>query len=532
MQIFADERDCFAAPSSRQSRTIASWIDEGAIVATETVWARKVHEAAARLKASGFLERDSWIGGVWMGSRDVRAVTDPATGLPFAEVAWMKPEHMDCAVDHAQCAQKKWAAALARQRGDALRRLAAACRANATELAGVITLEQGKPLKEALGEVHYGIEFFEWFAAESERAYGDTIPPHRSGVRLTVDLQPIGVVGIVTPWNFPFAMIARKAAAALSAGCSVVVKPAPETPLSAFALARMAQEAQLPQGVFNVVHGDGPSLVARMNQHVGVRALSFTGSTEVGRTLMRDAAATVKRVSLELGGHAPFIVFDDAPLQKAVDDCMKAKFATSGQDCLAVNRVYVQRHKYEPFCDALAEKVRALRVGHGLEESTQIGPMTRRSVADKCRRQIYDAVNVGGLVLAGGDQASSLGGNFVPPTLIVNANDRMEIAREETFGPVVAVMAFDSEDEVIVRANNSELGLAAYVQTESLGRAHRVAMALEYGMVGVNTPSFTGAAIPFGGWKQAGLGREGSRHGMVEFTELKYTCTQIAACES
>ncbi|NPC57767.1 NAD-dependent succinate-semialdehyde dehydrogenase [Caenimonas sp. S4] len=475
------------------------------------------------------LEKSSFIGGVWVSCGDVRPLTDPATGLSFAEAAWMTPEHVDCAVVHAQRAQKKWAGVLARQRGDALRRWAVACREHEHDIARIITLEQGKPLAEALGEVRYGIGFIEWFAAEAERAYGDTIPPHKPGISVVVELQPVGVVGIVTPWNFPFAMITRKAAAALAAGCSVVVKPAPETPLSAFALARMAQEAQLPPGVFNVVHGDGPALVHRLNDHTVVRALSFTGSTEVGRILMRDAAATVKRVSLELGGHAPFIVFDEAPLEKAVNDCMAAKFATSGQDCLAVNRVYVQRGKYAEFCGLLADKVRELRVGHGLDEATQIGPMTRRSVAEKCRRQIEDAVDCGGRLLVGTTQPNPLGGNFVTPTLISDVTEGMQIARDETFGPVVAVMPFDSEEEVIARANNNELGLAAYVQTESLGRAHRVSKALEYGMVAVNTPSFTGPSIPFGGWKQAGLGREGSRHGIAEFMELKYTCIHTGA---
>lgn len=413
-----------------------------------------------------------------------------------------------------------------------LRRWAAACRASASELATTITLEQGKPLKEAMAEVGYGIGFIEWFAAEAERAYGETIPPHKPGVRLTVDLQPVGVVGIVTPWNFPFAMIARKAAAAVAAGCSVVVKPAPETPFSALALARLSQVADFPAGIFNVVHGDGPELVSRLNAHVAVRALSFTGSTEVGRILMRDAASTVKRVSLELGGHAPFIVFDDAPLERAVDDCMDAKFATSGQDCLAVNRVYIQRGHYAAFCDSLAEKVRGLRTGHGLDETTQIGPMTRRAVAEKCRRQVDDAVALGARLMAEGAPATHLGENFVLPILIADANDMMSISREETFGPVLAVMPFDEEEEVIVRANGNELGLAAYVQTESIGRANRVSAALEFGMVGVNTPSFTGAPVPFGGWKQAGLGREGSRHGMLEFMELKYTCTRIITADS
>lgn len=498
----------------------------------EAIWSRKVHQAAAAARAAGLLEKHSWIGGVWVGTQDVRPVTDPATGIPFAEVAWMDAAQIECAVSHAQRAQKKWSGVLAHERGDALRRWAAACRKKSTEIAQVITLEQGKPLHEALSEVRYGVEFIDWFAAEAERAYGETIPAHKAGLRLTVDLQPVGVVGIVTPWNFPFAMIARKAAAALAAGCAVVVKPAPETPLSALALARMAQEAQLPPGIFNVVHGDGPELVRRLNDHEQVRALSFTGSTEVGRILMRDAASTIKRVSLELGGHAPFIVFDDASHEKAVNDCVNAKFATSGQDCLAVNRVYVQRRSYEAFCDALAGKVRQLRVGHGLQEETQIGPMTRRTVADKCHRHVEDAVSRGGRLLARADHVALPGGNFVVPTVIADANESMEIAREETFGPVVAVLPFDTEEEVIVRANNNELGLAAYIQTTSLGRAHRVSKALEYGMVAVNTASFTGAAIPFGGWKQAGLGREGSRHGMAEFMELKYTCIQTELQEA
>ncbi|MCP1835589.1 succinate-semialdehyde dehydrogenase/glutarate-semialdehyde dehydrogenase/aspartate-semialdehyde dehydrogenase [Bradyrhizobium sp. USDA 4532] len=391
------------------------------------------------------------------------------------------------------------------------------------DLATLVTSEQGKPLADARHEIAYGAGFLEWFAAEGERAYGETIPSHKLESLLYVRVQPIGVAAAVTPWNFPVAMITRKAGAALAAGCPIIVKPAPETPLSALAVARLAQQAGVPPGVFQVVIGNPVELSAPLLRDTRVRALSFTGSTQVGRLLLEGAAETVKKVSLELGGHAPFVVFDDVDLDKAVRGAMAAKFATSGQDCLAANRIYVQRGVYGAFVQALAAAVDQLKVGHGLDPGTDIGPMTKLSVANKCRAHIDDAVRKGARAISA-NEGAGLGVNFVLPTLLSEVTEDMLIAREETFGPVAAVLPFESEEEVIARANASEMGLAGYVYTDNLRRALRVSERIECGMIGVNTASFTGPPIPFGGWKQSGIGREGSRHGLAEYMELKYVC--------
>ena len=366
--------------------------------------------------------------------------------------------------------------------------------------------------------LHYGS-----CVSEGERAYGETIPSHRPDSLVMVRMQPIGVAAAVTPWNFPSAMIARKAGAALAAGCPMIVVPSPHTPFSALALARLGCEAGLPDDVFQVVTGPPEALVGRLLDHAELRALSFTGSTEIGRLLLGHSAATVRKVSLELGGHAPFVVFDDAPLDTAVAGAMAAKFTTSGQDCLAANRIYVQRAIYPAFVARLAAETAALRVGHGFDPATAIGPMTRVQVADKCRRHIDDALARGARLHAGGSERSGRA-TFVRPTVLGDVTDDMLIAREETFGPVAAVLPFDTEQEALRRANATEMGLAAYVCTNDLRRALRLSEALEYGMVGVNTAAFTGPPIPFGGWKQSGLGREGSRHGLAEYMELKYVC--------
>ncbi|MGY4335087.1 aspartate-semialdehyde dehydrogenase [Bradyrhizobium sp. LB7.2] len=396
-------------------------------------------------------------------------------------------------------------------------------RDHSDDLATLVTSEQGKPLAEARSEIEYGASFLEWFAAEGERAYGETIPSHKADSLLQVRMQPIGVAAAVTPWNFPIAMITRKAGAALAAGCPIIVKPAPETPLSALALARLAEEAGLPAGVFQTLVGEPIELSTPLLRDTRIRALSFTGSTQVGRLLLEGSAQTVRKVSLELGGHAPFLIFDDVDLEKAVNGVMAAKFATSGQDCLAANRIYVQRRIHDTFVEALTAAMAKLTVGHGLNPATDIGPMTKLSVADKCRAQIVDAVKKGAQVF-GAKSDLSLGPNFVLPTLLSQVSDDMLIANEETFGPVAAVLPFDSEEEVITRANSSEMGLAGYLYTDNLRRALRLSETLECGMLGINTASFTGPPIPFGGWKQSGLGREGSRHGLSEYMELKYVC--------
>lgn len=479
--------------------------------------------ALRRLKRPDLLEYRAFVAGEWLECPATIPIVDPATGEELLGVAACPASVVEHAVSVAHNAFLRWRDETPAARGLILRSWAAKMRQHGNDLATIMTAEQGKPLAEALAEIAYGASFLDWFAAEGERSYGETIPSHLKGSRLTVEMQPVGVTAAITPWNFPSAMITRKAGAALAAGCTMIVKPAPETPLSALALAKLGQEAGLPSGVFQVITGDGPSLAQELLQHKEVRAFSFTGSTQVGRILLGQAAETVKKASLELGGHAPFVLFDDASFDDAVAACINAKFATSGQDCLAANRIYVQRRIYEKFVMAFAEATQRLKVGHGLEPGIDIGPMTRDTVAKKCREQIIDALSNGARLAAGGLE-SFLGGNFVTPTVLADVTDAMLISREETFGPVAAILPFDTEDEVIARANNSEMGLAAYVYTADLSRAMRMANRLEYGMVALNTPKFTGPPIPFGGWKQSGLGREGSRHGILEYLEAKYVC--------
>ncbi len=475
------------------------------------------------LRRRDFVAGAALIDGCWIAGEKRDLVIDPATGEEIGDVAHCGAADMNLAIAAAQRSFHAWRALLPERRGAILRSWASLMRDHSEELAVLVTSEQGKPLAEARHEIAYGAGFLEWFAAEGERTYGETIPSHKSGSLLQVRMQPIGVAAAITPWNFPVAMITRKAGAAIAAGCPIIVKPAPETPLSALAVARLAEEAGVPNGVFQVLVGDSIELSAPLLRDTRVRALSFTGSTQVGRLLLEGAAATVKKVSLELGGHAPFIIFDDVDVDKAVKGAMAAKFATSGQDCLAANRIYVQRGIYAAFVEAFAVEMAKLRVGHGLQSATDIGPMTKLSVANKCRAQIDDAAAKGARVIHANADAN-LGCNFVHPALLSDVTDDMLIACEETFGPVAAVLPFDSEEEVLARANASEMGLAAYVYTDSLRRALRFSDTLEYGMVGVNTASFTGPPIPFGGWKQSGLGREGSRHGIEEYMELKYVC--------
>ncbi|WCK78001.1 NAD-dependent succinate-semialdehyde dehydrogenase [Agrobacterium fabrum] len=479
--------------------------------------------ALKNLHRRDLIEDRAFVNGVWVERDQTFAIVDPAGGDHLADVSSCTLDDVDFAIDAASKAFAGWRDMLPVDRGDILRNWSARMRENAHDLATIISAEQGKPLAESLGEIAYAANFLDWFASEGERSYGETIPTHLKGSNLSVRMQPIGVTVAITPWNFPSAMIARKAGAALAAGCTMIVKPAPETPLSALALARLAEESGVPPGVLQVLPGEAAPLARRLLENTEVRAFSFTGSTEVGRILLTQSAATVKKASLELGGHAPFIVFADADFTEAVKGCLGAKFATSGQDCLAANRIYVQRSLYPRFVERFAEATSRLTVGHGLETGVDIGPMTRPSVAEKCRQQVAQALSAGARRVCGG-QDSPLGGNFVTPTVLADVTDDMLIAREETFGPVAAILPFDDEAEVIRRANATEMGLAAYLYTNDLGRAMRLTDQLEYGMVAVNTPKFTGAPIPFGGWKQSGLGREGSRHGLMEYLEPKYVC--------
>lgn len=479
--------------------------------------------ALKNLRRPDLIDHRAFLDGVWVERSEGLSVIDPAGGDHLVDVTACSLDDVDSAIEAASAAFLHWRETLPVERGDILRSWGRLMRDNARDLATIISAEQGKPLEESLGEISYAANFLDWFASEGERSYGETIPSHLKGGNLSVRMQPIGVTAAITPWNFPSAMIARKAGAALAAGCTMIVKPAPETPLSALALAKLAEEAGMPAGVLQVLPGEAAPLARRLLEHTDVRAFSFTGSTEVGRLLLTQSAATVKKASLELGGHAPFIVFGDSDLSQAVAGCISAKFATSGQDCLAANRIYVQRALYDRFIDRFADATSRLTVGHGLEPGIDIGPMTRSSVAEKCRQQIAQALSAGARLVCGG-QDSPLGGNFVTPTVLADVTDDMLIAREETFGPVAAILPFDDESEVVRRANATEMGLAAYVYTNDLGRAMRLTDQLEYGMVAVNTPKFTGAPIPFGGWKQSGLGREGSRHGLMEYLEPKYVC--------
>ncbi len=450
------------------------------------------------------------------------AVHDPATGSQIGFAPDQILADADEAVARAAAAFPAWSARLASERAAYLRRWRDALAAQADTLAELITQEQGKPLAEARGEVAYGLGFVEWFAQEAVRLNGSIIASHLPGSRLMATPAPLGVAVAITPWNFPLAMILRKAAAALAAGCTVVVKPSPETPLTALAIAEAAQEAEFPDGVYATLTGASPVLGERLVAHPLVRAVSFTGSTVVGRRILRDAAPTVKRVLLELGGHAPFIVFEDADLDAAVADCVGAKFVTSGQDCLAANRIFVHRSLHDAFVDKLVTATAALKVGPGTDPTVDLGPMIHAAQARVCADQVEDAVAKGAVVRFQGHCPE--GEAYFAPVILDGVREDMRIFHEETFGPVAPVIIFDDEDEVIQRANDSVYGLAAYIQTADLARALRVQQQLDYGMVAVNTDRMTGPPVPFGGRRQSGLGREGAQQGLLDFTDIKYLC--------
>ncbi|ESY86812.1 NAD-dependent succinate-semialdehyde dehydrogenase [Mesorhizobium australicum] len=486
------------------------------------------HEALDRLADRRLLRELAYVDGHWTASEAAESfeVTDPATGTTVAFVAALDAGQTAKAIDAATRAFPGWRALLPQERSKILRKWFELIIAAKNDLALLMTLEQGKPLKESLGEIDYAASFVEWYAEEAKRLNAENVTSHLPNAEMMVRREPIGVVGVVTPWNFPSAMLTRKAAAALAAGCTIVAHPSSETPLSALALAELGERAGLPAGVFNIVTGKAATIVGRICEDARVRALSFTGSTEIGRLIAAQSAPTMKRLVMELGGHAPLIVFADADLDKAVTIAIDAKFATSGQDCLAANRIYVQRPLYDRFCAAFAKRIEALRAGNGLDD-VDIGPLMHERAVKKVEEQVADAVALGARCLAGGKRHQA-GPLFYQPTLLADVAEDALIMREETFGPVAAVTPFDSEDEVIARANATEYGLVAYLVTENGARQQRMGRALDYGMVAINRVKITGAPIPFGGVKQSGIGREGSRHGLEAFTDLKYLCLDVA----
>ncbi|GLS38733.1 NAD-dependent succinate-semialdehyde dehydrogenase [Mesorhizobium tianshanense] len=487
------------------------------------------HEALDRLADRRLLRELAYVDGHWTASEAAESfeVTDPATGATVAFVAALDIQQTSKAIDAASRAFPAWRAALPQERSRILRKWFDLIIAAKDDLALLMTLEQGKPLREARGEIDYAASFVEWYAEEAKRLNAESVTSHLPNAEMMVRREPLGVVGVVTPWNFPVAMLTRKAAAALAAGCTIVAHPSSETPLSALALAELGERAGLPAGVFNIVTGKASTIVGRMSEDPRIRAMSFTGSTEIGRLIAAQSAPTMKRLVMELGGHAPLIVFADADLDKAVTIAVDAKFATSGQDCLAANRIYVQRPLYDRFCAAFARRIETLRTGNGLADDTDIGPLMHERGVKKVEEQVADALAGGARCLTGGKRHPA-GPLFYQPTLLADVADDALIMREETFGPVAAVTPFDSEDEVITRANATEYGLVAYVVTENGGRQLRMGRALDYGMVAINRVKITGAPIPFGGVKQSGTGREGSRHGLEAFTDLKYLCLDVA----
>ncbi|MGQ9445106.1 NAD-dependent succinate-semialdehyde dehydrogenase [[Pasteurella] aerogenes] len=476
------------------------------------------------------LRTQAYINGAFISARNDRtfAVFNPANQQVIAQVASCGVEETQAAIQAAKVALQDWKALTAKARSKILQKWFALIMQHQEELAYLLSLEQGKPLAEARGEIAYGASFIEWFAEEAKRAYGEIIPPDRDGRRLLVVKQPIGVVAAITPWNFPSAMITRKAAPALAVGCSIVIKPAPETPLSALALAELAHQAGIPQGVFNVLPTDQAQEVgAVLTSHPDVRALTFTGSTKVGRLLMAQCADSVKKVSLELGGNAPSLVFDDADLEKAVDGVIASKFRNSGQTCICTNRIYVQRGIYRAFADRLAQKVRSFSVGDFTLPESNIGPLITENAVLKIEQHIADAVSRGAVVTQGGKR-HALGGTFFEPTVLENVTQDMLVCHEETFAPLAPLIPFDYEAEAIAMANDSEFGLAAYLYTENHQRIWRVSEALEAGIVGINEGLVSSEVAPFGGVKQSGLGREGGRQGLDEFLEIKYLCMNVA----
>jgi succinate-semialdehyde dehydrogenase / glutarate-semialdehyde dehydrogenase len=475
------------------------------------------------LSRSDLIVDKALVAGVWSASDSgaMMAVTNPADGAIIAHVPAMGADETRRAIESAEIAQKLWAKVPAKTRGQNLRRLFDLMMAYQDDLANILTSEQGKPVAEARGEIAYAASFIEWFAEEGRRAYGTVIPANAPDKRIMVIKQPVGVCAAITPWNFPAAMVTRKIGPALAAGCAVVLKPSELTPLTALALCKLAEEAGIPPGVLSCITGDPVAIGAELTSNPVVRKLSFTGSTEVGRLLMQQCAPTIKKLSLELGGNAPFIVFDDADLDAAVAGGMAAKFRNAGQTCVCTNRFLVQAGIHDAFVEKLAAASKALNVGDGFAMGSEIGPLIEEAALDKVETHIADAIAKGGRLVAGGNR-HLLGGLYFEPTVIADANPEMLLAREETFGPVAPVFRFEREEEAIALANDTEFGLAAYLYSKDLGRCIRVSEALDYGMVGINEGIISTEVAPFGGMKQSGLGREGSSYGIDDYLELKY----------
>jgi succinate-semialdehyde dehydrogenase/glutarate-semialdehyde dehydrogenase len=474
---------------------------------------------------NALLQKQAWVNGQWIdaASGSTITVTNPADGSTVGSVPSLSAAETRAAIAAADGAFAEWRRMTARERSTTLMKWYDLMMAHQEDLAVILTSEQGKPLSEARGEIAYAASFVQWFAEEAKRVYGDTIPAASTDQRILVIRQPVGVCAAITPWNFPAAMITRKAAPALAAGCTMVVKPASQTPLTALALAELARRAGIPKGVLNVVTGSAAVIGKELTSSPTVRKLSFTGSTEVGRQLMAECAENIKKVSLELGGNAPFIVFDDADLDKAVEGAMISKYRNSGQTCVCANRLFVQEGVYDEFARRLVAAVETLKVGSGLEPDVQQGPLIDRAALDKVSRHIEDALAGGATLLTGG-KPHALGGTFFQPTVLTNVNAGMSVAVNETFGPVAPLIRFEHEADVIRMANDTPFGLAAYFCARDMGRIFRVAEALEYGMVGINTGLISTEVAPFGGVKQSGIGREGSRYGIDEYVEMKYLC--------
>lgn len=478
-----------------------------------------------QLSNPGLFRQECYVDGAWIGadSGETVDVTNPADDSVIGTVPKLGAAETRRAIEAANASWGGWRTRTAKERSNILRRWYELIMENQEDLARIMTAEQGKPLAEARAEVAFGASFVEWFAEEGRRIYGDTIPQHQNDKRLLVIKEPVGVVAAITPWNFPSAMITRKCAPALAVGCPVVIKPASATPYSATALAVLAEEAGVPKGVINVVTGSAGAIGGELTSNPIVRKVTFTGSTEIGKVLLAQSASTVKKVSMELGGNAPFIVFDDADLDAAVDGAMISKYRNMGQTCVCANRVLVQDGVYDAFAEKFAARVAALKVADGFEEDSQQGPLIDIAAVEKVEEHIADAASKGARVLVGGSR-HALGGNFFEPTVMTDVTTEMAVAREETFGPLAPLFRFKTEEEAIRLANSTEFGLAAYFYSRDIGRIWRVSEGLEFGLVGINTGLLSTSEVPFGGVKESGMGREGSKYGVDDFLEIKYLC--------